>query len=437
MPPVELTPPPARWRLTAAGFRCAVVGVTGLVLAVVTGRPDVLVVVTPLVVVAVWGFWCRPGAPLSVTAVAAHSELREGEVSRWRVVVPAQDVGLEVSLGLVSTARLALSPATGERTLSVVPGDGVEVDIRYRALRWGHQRIGPAAVAAASGWAAYQAGPVELPSVPVTVLPMPAVYAGTGTMPSPHGIVGLDRTRRAGSGSELLALRAFRAGDRLARVHWPSSLRTRSLMVVQTHAEEESHVVLCVDATSDLGERVGIDGPATSLDLTLRAAAALAEYHVGRGDRVTLRIFGDRAGMPLPPATGSTQLRLFLTALAGVDPATERRVDPVVVSSRLDPSALVVVLSPLVSRDAVAVVARLAAAGLGTVVVDTLPDHLGAGGTDPDALAWRVRRLTRHRDLANITARGIPVVTWRGPGSLDAVLRTLAIRSRAPRVTSW
>ena len=38
--------------------------------------------------------------------------------------------------------------------------------------------------------------------------------------------------------------------------------------------------------------------------------------------------------------------------------------------------------------------------------------------------------------ITEVTRRGIPVVPWHGPGTLDEVLRRLARRSRMPRVMS-
>jgi len=49
-------------------------------------------------------------------------------------------------------------------------------------------------------------------------------------------------------------------------------------------------------------------------------------------------------------------------------------------------------------------------------------------------LAWRMRRLERDQVLAGLAALGSPVIPWRGPGTLDAVLRRLARRAGAPRV---
>ena len=44
------------------------------------------------------------------------------------------------------------------------------------------------------------------------------------------------------------------------------------------------------------------------------------------------------------------------------------------------------------------------------------------------ALAWRMRLLERDALLTRLRRSGIPVVAWRGPGTLDEVLRRLGRR---------
>ena len=59
-----------------------------------------------------------------------------------------------------------------------------------------------------------------------------------------------------------------------------------------TRAEQDTGVLLVVDALADHGRSGGVDGAASSLDVTVRAAAAIAEHHVRMGDRVSLRVIG-------------------------------------------------------------------------------------------------------------------------------------------------
>jgi hypothetical protein len=116
----------------------------------------------------------------------------------------------------------------------------------------------------------------------------------------------------------------------------------------------------------------------------------------------------------------------------------------------IPPGAFVVLLSALVSAEPLAHAVRLARSGHAVVVVDTLPPELAGPEATDDALCsvtgvddprlarlvWRVRLLDREREAHQCTVAGVPVIAWRGPGSLDTVLRQAARRSRAPRVAS-
>ena len=58
---------------------------------------------------------------------------------------------------------------------------------------------------------------------------------------------------------------------------------------------------------------------------------------------------------------------------------------------------------------------------------------------DPDVrrqLAWRMRLLERETLLLRVSRAGVPVVPWRGPGTLDDVLRGLGRRARRPRLAA-
>ena len=114
------------------------------------------------------------------------------------------------------------------------------------------------------------------------------------------------------------------------------------------------------------------------------------------------------------------------------------------------PGAFVVLLSALVSAEPLTHAVRLARSGHAVVVVDTLPPELtgpdatddavvAATGVDDPRLArlvWRLRLLDREREAHRCSAAGVPVLAWRGPGSLDTVLRQATRRSRGPRVVA-
>jgi hypothetical protein len=90
----------------------------------------------------------------------------------------------------------------------------------------------------------------------------------------------------------------------------------------------------------------------------------------------------------------------------------------------------VVVLSPLVSAAALQRSFEMARHGHSVVVIDTLPPDVTRNDfTDPrDQIAWRIRLLERQRELRRVQEVGVPVVPWRGAGSLDVVLREISRR---------
>ncbi|MEO7448774.1 MAG: DUF58 domain-containing protein [Humibacillus sp.] len=419
------------WEATAAHQRAIALAALGALLAALGRRPDLLVIVAPLVVAAVWGQLARPRGPAVVTARLGDTTLREGQVVGLAVTVEPAPADVH---GVVTVARVPL--------LDIQPENGVAAlehgiaRIGLRSTRWGRRRVGTVAVCLTSAWGAFRVGPDELPDLMTTTLPVPATFEANAPTPHPRGIVGLNRSNRPGSGSEFNTIRPFHPGDRLRRISWPVSLRTGALHVTSTYSDEDAHVVLLVDAFSDLGPREGIDGRPTSLDVTVRAAGAISEHFLRSGDRLTLRTFGSAEVPTLGTGSGTGHLRQVLDTLALITPATERRDSGQRALRGVDPTALCLVLSPLIDQSMVDLALTLAARGRTIVVVDTFPDHLvGSGGSAYESLAWRMRLLTREAQVVSLRLRGVPVVPWVGPRSLDHVLRDISRRAAAPRLS--
>ena len=84
--------------------------------------------------------------------------------------------------------------------------------------------------------------------------------------------------------------------------------------------------------------------------------------------------------------------------------------------------------------------ASLQRSGASVIVIDTLGDNLGDAAVDGDdrlalpALAARMQKIERDDRLRRLAGLGTPVVPWRGPGTLDTVLRQLARRAQVPKV---
>ena len=347
------------------------------------------------------------------------------------------------------------SPVHGHVAAAAVPGRSTApVAVVVRSERWGVRRLGPAQVGAFGDFASFVWQWPEQRVETVPTLPTPGAFTSRAGLPHPVGLVGQHRSPRAGGGTELSDVRAFRTGDRLRRIHWPVSLRTGTLHVTTTHADQDAEVRIIVDAIRDLGDRDPARGVRSSLDVAVEAAGAVAAHYLSTGDRVGLSVLGGGGFVELPAVGGHHQLARVLLALGRAEESRgtvlEERALRAQMARPVPPGALVVLLSALVSPEPLSHAVRLARSGHDVIVVDSLPAELRA----PDApdgviaaatrledarvarLVWRLRLLEREREARRCAEAGVPVIAWRGPGSLDSVLRGVGRRTRAPRMAA-
>ena len=423
------------WQPTAALVRGATCGLLVALVGVLVRRVDLVVIAVPLLATAGWSAWAQPNREPLATQQFDHSALREGDATTMRIVVDGGDHRADDITAYLPMPRFVeLDPERG----TVTATGSAPMTIVVRATRWGRHHIAPARVVASSAWAGFRW--TYRDDVPHTliVLPIPAVFDAQPPPALARGLVGLNRAARPGSGTEFAGIRPFQAGDRLRRIHWPRSSRSGTLHVTSTWAEEDRHVALVVDAYIDVGESDGIDGRASSLDTAVRAAGAIAEHHLRRGERVSLHVLGGRSRVRVPAASGIAHLRRILDRLTAIEAGSASEVES---RSRLgiDPGALVVLLSPLIATKPLERAIDWTARGFTVVVIDTLPWTARTGAPpqlDDDpyrVLAQRIRLLERDSEVRRVQRAGVPVVPWRGPGSLDEVLRGVHRRSRGPR----
>jgi uncharacterized protein (DUF58 family) len=417
---------PARWRPTLALARAVVVGAALLLLAVLLRRPDLVVLAAPLLLGAGIGLARRPFAGPSIRMRVPPDALLEGGHATVEVSVDAPDgvdiavVELAVPGGIELTSRAVAIPV--ERS--------AEVGFRLRALRWGRRQTGPAQVRATAGYGMLSWPPVRTETATLTIWPLREDFGGSDVVPRAEGLVGGHVSRRPGEGGDLAGIRPFQPGDRLRRINWRVTGRTGRMHVTATYSDRDTEVLLVLDSEQDLGR-----APESSLDVGVRAAAAVAEFYLRTGDRVGLVDLGNLQRR-VPPRNGRNHLVRLLDVLLDARPNREQRglASAAEVATFGAPHALVVLLSPLVTANAQAAVATIAHSGRSVVAVDTLPPDLHP---DPRSswtpLAFRIWRLRRAADLDRLGELGVPVVTWSGPGSLDAVLRDVGRAARAAK----
>jgi uncharacterized protein (DUF58 family) len=423
-----------RWVSTPALSRALLVGSLLLGGAVLFGEPVLVVLAAPLAVVAAFGLLGRPTSVPVVRARLDHVSLYEGQGTRSRISVSEADGVEHVTRISAQAPYVAMHPASGR--VAGLLRDGVPA-LEVSPRRWGRRTLGEERVALTSPWGGYRWGPLLEHGSEMVVLPQSAPFDTAAQAPQPLGLVGAHRSRRVGDGAEFAGIRLYHPGDRLRRINWRVSLRTGDLHVVTSPAEEDSGVLLVVDALADFGRSGGVDGDASSLDITMRAASAIAEHFVRQGDRVALRVVGSN-GEHVGAGYGGRHLRRLLTRLAGVRPQRLRGDAAERLQFGVTAGTVVIVLSPLLSEAVGSATATLQRRGLPVLVVDTLPDQvgaLGAEGADPQVsdLAWRLRRTEREQFLTALAREGCPVVPWRGPGTLDVVLRRLSRKALLPQ----
>lgn len=422
------------WTRTPALSRALVVSLCGLAGGLLLGEPAPVVLAAPFALLAGLAMAHRPRREPVATARAEHTLLHEGQATRLILHVRGADEIEQVTRVVSKVAHTTVSP----RGVSAEAGDdGPWPEVVLRADRWGRRQIGEERVALFSRWGGYRWGPRLLTGSRLTVLPVRAPFDLAAEAPQPDGLVGPHRSRRPGEGTELHGIRPFASGDRLRRIHWRESLRSGDLHVVTTRAEQDSAVLLLLDGLADLGRSDGIEGQASSLDLSVRAAAALAAHHLRLGDRVGLRVL-QSGGAVVPFGSGGRHLQRLEQALAGVRPDARGEL-PASLRLGLAPGTVVYLLSPLLAAPVATTAVHFARQGLPALAIDTLPD--GVRPLLPPSvdsriadLAWRVRSLERDELIAQLTAAGVPVTPWRGPGTLDEVLRQLSRRAGRPRV---
>ncbi len=419
----------AHWRPTAALARAVVLGAALLLLAVLLRRADLVVLAAPLVLGAVFGLAGRPVAGPEVRLRVPADALLEGGRAKVVASVTAMD-GLDVAaVYLELPPDLEAMPRTA--AVPVAAGSGpTEVEFRVRTVRWGRRQAGPAVVRATAGAGMLSWPPVRTETATLTTWPLRDGFDAADTVPRAEGPVGGHVSRRPGEGGDLAGVRPFVPGDRLRRINWRVTGRTGLLHVTSTYSDRDAEVLLLLDSAQDLGR-----APESSLDIGVRAAAAMAEHYLRAGDRVGLVDLG-RPQRRVPPRNGRSHLVRLLDVLMDARPGRDQRGDPATAEAATlgSPHALVVLLSPLTHPAGLAAVAAAARSGRSVIAVDTLPPDLHPDRrSEWTPLAFRIWRLRRSADLDRLAELGVPIVPWGGAGSLDEVLRDATRASRAAR----
>ena len=408
-------------RLTPLALSILAVAAWAVSLGVLAARPELFLAALPgLLVLATLA---RP-VPIPRCAIAhrvSGDRLFEGGTVTVTVTVSARSpVALVELLGPLPPGA-ELRSGRRRAMMALRAGDAVEWSYELRFPRRGVHDLGTIAVRARDrlglrGWEHRHVTPTTVRVYP-RIVPLRSLPRPIRTQPS----VGDYVSSALGEGIEPGDVRQFAPGDRIRHVNWRASLRLGQLYVTERHRERNADVVLMLDTLAEVGAP-----PETTLDQGVRAAASLATAYLARKDRVGLITYGGVMSW-VRPGSGATQYERLVDALVRVDVVfTYVAKDLLRVPPRvLSPQALVIAITPLLDPRFAKAVLDLAARGFDLVVLVVSPVEVtraALAGSPADDLACRLWALERRSDLAGLRRHGLPVLEWRPPEPLEAVL---------------
>ena len=406
-PVVDGTVRPVRWSLSAHAQRLLTLALAGLVIAIISRRPEFAGAAAPAVLLLA-GWPVRRPAAVTVSATVTAQQLVEGEQATVVARVSGQG-GYRVQAAIIAAPAFS---APGGRA---DPGGG-PLRVPFQAEQWGSARIGRLEIVLRDRFRLAEGRvSVELPRVQTH--PRPARMDRRIVLSRLPSRLGEHPSRAPGEGIEFAGVRPFAPGDRQRRINWPATTRTGSLQLNTFTAERTQNVVILADATA----AVGAPG-ATSLDLALRGAAGAMTCYLAGGDRVGLVVYADRLSW-LGPGLGRRHFHRLMDLLVASHAGWERTAGlSRLPRAALPPGALILVFSPLLHPRLVEALRDLRERGFSVLVVDVLAAEPEGFRTRSGGLARRIWRLEQQAIRFSLTELGIPVVRWDGESSLDEPL---------------
>jgi uncharacterized protein (DUF58 family) len=394
-------------------------GGAGLLAGLVLGRPEPVVVAAPLLLAAAVGLALARPPDLDVRVRLDRERALEGEEVELELTIAARrgvawlDVELDLPRGLAEVRR-AGDGGTGLRA-----GATREHRRRVACRRWGGRLVGSVRIRARDplGFFTYRRE-VRQP-LPLRVYPRPEAVRRLLRPAETQAYAGNEVSRLKGDGIEFADIRPFVAGDRVRRINWRASARRGQLQVNEMRPERNSDVVVFLDTFTELADASG-----SSLDMTIRAAAALIDGYLRRRDRVGLVGFGGTLRW-LRPAMGERQVYRLIDALIDTQVVLSYAWKGLEVIPRrtLPPKSLVVAFSPLLDERSLGALFDLRARGYDMAVVELSPlAFVPPGRRETERLAHRLWVMERAALRGRFLDMGVPVVTWRRGEPLDGVL---------------
>lgn len=404
-------------RPTAAHTRAVVAGAAFLLLGALFGRLDAVLIAVPLVAWLAVAYRVRPRVQEAATLRVSDTRLMESDAVHVEASSPAE--GALVTAAAPLSDALTYAPTWGMLT------DAGSAQLTVRPNTWGRFPLGPIVVQVSDALGAFRRADTH-PALTLAVVPNAGSAPSAPALRKVLGVSGPHLSRATGDGTALADVRAFRPGDRLTRINWRVTSRTRTLHTNDTFTERDTDVLIVTDTLSDIHPVGAVPGGVgSSLDQTVQAVTGLSRHFLSLGDRVALCDLGTRIGS-VGFRSGQGQLARIVELLAHT---SRDSLSPVRLARlpRVRAGTLTYVCSPLLRGDVLEKIGTLVASGAHVSVIDTLPPSLvdasrltGAPlrrieGAEDRRLwdeAWVLRGIERRVQFSALERRGVPVTRW-------------------------
>jgi len=389
----------------------------------------------------------QPPGPISVARTVEKSQFYEEEESKVRLRVT--NLGKRY-LGIVTVEdrvppELADYGSSNTISFSLKPGEVRDCFYTIKGGTFGIYSLGPLQMECESTSGVRMSKSIlDDPSV-IVVLPKSTErlthfkISPRKTNPCPGKIL----ARKVGLGMDNFSIRQYLPGDSFRRINWRASAKTPSedLLLNEQSAELGADTIIVVDARPE-SNLVSPSGDSLVKN-SARAAISLADKLLRDRNRVGLVTIGFDTSR-IPPGYGRRQYNRLVLSLIRVRAGGLFTFEnlPSYLKYFYPHLAQVIMISPLLDREAFNASAEIARSGYELLVLSPNPvDYSSAKGRrgKEDRLLRMSRELAlmvRSSKLVQLRESGALVLDWRKDDPLDFLLtKNLRAHSRQARLT--
>jgi uncharacterized protein (DUF58 family) len=251
--------------------------------------------------------------------------------------------------------------------------------------------------------------------------------------PQTRGFAGPIPSRQGGSGVDFFVVREYQPGDPQRHVNWKLAAHGSSELYTNIYEQERvADVGIILDARE---QAFGDMANHPLFELSIQAAASLAEGYLNDGNRVGLLVYGGGIETAFP-GVGKVQRQRILQALGRARTGRNFALETLryLPTRSFPPRSQVILVSPLIQADA-PILISLSALGYAVMVISPDIIRYDAGPIQPESrgsYALRLAHAERALLLQKIRRAGVQVIDW----NVELPFETLARRHSVLRMAA-